>query len=117
MKTEKQYREFVAERVPPRPSEIETFFHAAGGLEAAAGRLFELTRKAWTYNGYHPYGTSWTALAVELGDVLFYATAIMNSTGRDYKRLAKDNMLRRRLREAAEAAEAAEASQQETGGE
>lgn len=88
------YATFVESRFKTFPSEIESLLHAGIGISGEAGELLDALKKTWVY------GAPLDLLNIheELGDLLFYITALADFIGTDPGMLMQDNQKKLELR-------------------
>lgn len=71
------YRDFVEKLFKYMESSALSIHHAATGIAGEAGELLDASKKHWIYN--KPIDLE--NVTEELGDLLFYITAMLNMTG------------------------------------
>jgi len=91
------YEEFVMSIFKTFPSPIETLLHAGVGISGEAGEILDALKKTWVYT--KPLDVD--NLKEELGDILFYVTALATNIGTTLPELMQGNIekLRRRYPE------------------
>jgi len=82
------YATFVESRFKTFPSDLESLLHAGIGISGEAGELLDCLKKSWVYG--KPIDD--LNLHEELGDLLFYITALADLIGTDLGQLMRDNM-------------------------
>jgi NTP pyrophosphatase (non-canonical NTP hydrolase) len=82
------YGEFVATLAKKLPTEADDLMHAAVGISGEAGELLDAIKKHWVYNKPLDYEN----IKEELGDLLFYITAMMLLTRVDLQGVLDANI-------------------------
>lgn len=94
MFNEKEYKEFVANKIMPGRSDRNRLLNAAVGISCESGELLNLVKKMVFYD--RPVAN--TNLIEELGDVLFYLTWILNELNVSLEDIVKYNVAKLELR-------------------
>lgn len=81
------YGRFVATLVKQLPSLIEDRLHAAVGISGEAGELLDAIKKNWVYNKPLDHEN----VKEELGDLMFYITALMMLEGLTMQEVLQSN--------------------------
>jgi len=73
------YADFVKALLKDMGSESDNLMHAAVGISGEAGELLDAVKKHWAYGK----PLDMYNIREELGDIMFYTTAMMNLLGLD----------------------------------
>jgi len=68
------YSDFVAALMKKMPTKTEDLLHAAVGISGEAGELLDAVKKHWAYGKELDMDN----VREELGDIMFYVTAMLN---------------------------------------
>ncbi len=82
------YADFVRALLKQMPSHTEDILHAAVGISGEAGELLDAVKKHWAYG--KPLDMA--NVREELGDIMFYTTAMLNILGLDEEEIIWQNV-------------------------
>ena len=82
------YSEFVKALLKQMPTREDYLMHAAIGISGEAGELLDAVKKTWVYG--KPLDLE--NVREEIGDILFYVTAMMNMLGLDEEEIVLENV-------------------------
>lgn len=84
------YEEFVSKLFKEMGNSGDNYMHAAAGISGEAGEVMDAIKKHWAYGKPLDY----VHIVEELGDILFYMTAMMNLMGVELIDIRSHNMLK-----------------------
>lgn len=82
------YEAFVASRFKDMGSLNQNLMHAAAGVSGEAGEVLDIIKKIWAYN--KPLDIP--HLMEEVGDLVFYITALCNELGVNIEEIKEQNV-------------------------
>lgn len=82
------YAEFVRALLKQMATKEDDLMHAAAGVSGEAGELLDAVKKTWVYG--KPLDLA--NVKEEIGDILFYVTAMMNLLGLDENEIVYENV-------------------------
>lgn len=82
------YSEFVRALLKQMATKEDDLMHAAIGISGEAGELLDAVKKTWVYG--KPLDLA--NVKEEIGDILFYVTAMMNLLGLDENEIVYENV-------------------------
>lgn len=88
------YGQFVGALAKKLPSMKEDLLHAAVGISGEAGELLDAIKKHWIYNKPLDYPN----IAEELGDLMFYITAMIQICGFSLDQIIQENVTKLKAR-------------------
>lgn len=82
------YSDFVRDLLKKMPTEKEDLLHTAVGISGEAGELLDAVKKHWAYG--KPLDME--NVREEIGDIMFYLTAMLNVLGLDEEEIIWANV-------------------------